>query len=178
MVCGMILPRGARACDAPGCASLRTWGRRRQDVVVLGENPILLGTVLVALVAREGGAFGHLRLERVLVAEAEVGPVAGFVLEALRVLDRDRQPREVAQEVAFAAGRFLGSDAAEFFNQDSAVTKLARLPILGKALGVDVNGVELGEQGLAAVEVVGSHRCADVDPLAIADGLLELAVGR
>src|SRR5215471_12120225 len=87
----------------PGYASLRTWGRRRQDVVVLGENPILLGIVLVALVARKSGAFGHLRFERVLVAEAEVGPVAGFVLEALRVLYRDRQPREVAQEVAFAA---------------------------------------------------------------------------
>src|SRR5437868_14277233 len=86
----------APACEAPRCASLRTRGRRKQDVVVLGEDPILLGAVLVALVARDDGAFRYLNLEGVLVAEAEVGPEAGVVLEALRDLDRDRQPPEVA----------------------------------------------------------------------------------
>src|SRR5881397_1726165 len=91
------------------------WGRRTQDGVVLAEDPIiLLSVVLMALVARGDGVLGHLRLERILVAEAEVGPVAGLVLEALRVLDRGLQARELALEVAVAAGRFLCADAAEF----------------------------------------------------------------
>src|SRR5947209_6003030 len=88
--------------------SLRTLGRRTQDGVVLAEDPIiLLSVVLMALVARGDGVLGHLRLERILVAEAEVGPVAGLVLEPLRVLDRGLQAGELALEVAIAAGRFL-----------------------------------------------------------------------
>ena len=131
----------------------------------------------MALVARGDSVLGHLRLERILVAEAEVGPVAGLVLEALRVLDRGLQARELALEVAVAAGRFLCADAAEFFDQDGAVPVLAGLLVLGEALGVHVDGVELGERGLAVVHVVGGHDLADVHPLAIADGPLELAVG-
>src|SRR3954454_24417105 len=73
--------------DRPGHAmpnSLRTRGRRTQDGVVLAEDPIiLLSVVLMALVPRGDRVLGHLRLERILVAEAEVGPVAGLVLEAL-----------------------------------------------------------------------------------------------
>src|SRR5437764_3202420 len=106
--------------------SLRMRGRRTQDGVVLAEDPIiLLSVLLMALVARGDRALGHLRLERVLVAEAEVGPVAGLVLEALRVLDRDLQARELALEVAIAARRLLGPDAAQFLDDDGAVAELA-----------------------------------------------------
>src|SRR4030095_15605833 len=105
-------------------ASLGTRGRCTQDGVVLAEDPVRLGVVLVALVAGAGGVLRHLRLERILVAEAEVGPRAGLVLEALRVLDRSLQAGEVALEVALAAGRLLGPDAAEFFDQDGAVPEL------------------------------------------------------
>src|SRR5436305_6698695 len=158
--------------------SLRTRGRRTQDGVVLAEDPIvLLSVVLMALVARGDRVLGHLRLERILVAEAEVRPVAGLVLEALRVLDRGLQARELALEVAVAAGRILCADAAEFFDQDGAVPVLAGLLVLGEALGVHVDFVELGERGLAVVHVVGGQRRADVHPLAIADGLFEFAVG-
>src|SRR5262249_33942934 len=97
--------------DRPGHAvptSLRTRGRRAQDGVILAKDPIiLLSVVLMALVARGGSVLGRLRLERMLVAEAEVGPRAGLVLEALRVLDGGLQARELALEVAIAAGRFL-----------------------------------------------------------------------
>src|SRR6185437_9729868 len=97
--------------DRPGHAppiSLRMRGRRTQDGVVLAEDPIiLLSVVLMALVARGDRVLGHLRLERIFVAEAEVGPVARLVLEALRVLDRGLQARELALEVAVAAGRIL-----------------------------------------------------------------------
>src|SRR5947209_9914427 len=130
----------------------------------------------MALVARGDSALGHRGFERVLVAEAEVGPVGGLVLEALRVLDRGLQARELALEVALAAGRLLGPDAAEFLDDDGAVTELAGLLVVGEALAVHVDFVELRERGLAAVEVVRSQRRADVHPLAIADGLLEVAV--
>src|SRR5205823_12184201 len=111
------------------------WGRRAQDGVILAEDPIvLLSVVLMALVARGDSVLGHLRLERILVAEAEVGPVAGLVLEPLRVLDRGLQARELTLEVAVAAGRFLCADAAEFFDQDGAVPVLAGLLVLGEAL--------------------------------------------
>src|SRR5262249_48264539 len=99
--------RGAPQAGAPRSVSLRLRGRGAQDGVVLGENPVLLGVVLVALVARTGGVLCRLFLERVLVAEAEVGPGAGLVLEAFRVLDRDIEARDVALEVAIAAGRLL-----------------------------------------------------------------------
>src|SRR3954468_15753799 len=126
--------------DRPGHAlptSLRMRGRRTQDGVVLAEDPIvLLSVVLVALVARGDSVPGHLRLERVLVAEAEVGPVARLVLEALRVLDRGLQARELALEVAVAAGRFLRADAAELLHDDGAVPVLAGLLVVGEALGV------------------------------------------
>src|SRR6185312_5332582 len=105
-----------------------------QDGVVLAEHPVRLGVVLVALVARGGSVLGRLRLERILVSEAEVGPVARLVLEALRVLDRGLQAGELALEVAIAAGRFLCADAAEFFDQDGAVPELAGLLVLGEAL--------------------------------------------
>src|SRR3954447_10810577 len=98
------------------------WGRRGQDGVILAKDPIiLLSVVLMALVARGGSVLGHLRLERILVAEAEVGPVTGLVLEAIGVLDCGLQACELALEVAIAAGRILCADAAEFFNQDGAV---------------------------------------------------------
>ena len=163
--------------DTP-CPLHFEFGAAAQDGVILAKDPIiLLSVVLMALVARGGSVLGHLRLERILVAEAEVGPVAGLVLEALRVLDRGLQAGELALEVAIAAGRLLGPDAAEFFNQDGAVPVLAGLLVLGEALGVHVDGVELGERGLAVVHVVGGYDLADVHPLAIADGLLEFAVG-
>src|SRR5262249_8234643 len=136
-------------------ASLRMRGCRAQDWVVLGEDPVLLGVVLVTLVARAGGFHSRLRRERVLVAEAEVGPVAGLVLEALRVLDRGVQARELALEVAVTADRLLGSDAGEFFDHDRAITELAGLLVIGEALGVDVDIVELWEISSAVVEVVG-----------------------
>src|SRR4051794_24466405 len=92
----------------PQSVSLRFRGRRAQGGVILAEDPIiLLGVVLMALVARGDSVLGHLGLERILVAEAEVGPVAGLVLEALGVLDRGLQARELALEVAIAAGRLL-----------------------------------------------------------------------
>src|SRR6476660_9670553 len=167
--------------DRPGHAlptSLRMRARRTQDGVILAEDPIILLSVgLMALVARGDSVLGHLRLERVLVAEAEVGPVTGLVLEALRVLDRGLQARELALEVALAAGRLLRADAAELLDQDGAVAVLAGLLVVGEALGVHVDGVELGERGLAVVHVVGGYDLADVHPLAIADGLFEFAVG-
>src|SRR5262245_3418545 len=58
-------------------------GRRAQGGVILAKDPILLSVVLMALVARGDSVLRHLRLERILVAEAEVGRVAGLVLEAL-----------------------------------------------------------------------------------------------
>src|SRR6516225_10707249 len=101
-------PRGAPTWSAPRSASLRAQGGSAQDGVVLAEDKVRLGgIVIVARVACADGILGHLRLERVLVAEAEVGPVAGLVREALRVLDRGLQARELALEVASAAGRFL-----------------------------------------------------------------------
>src|ERR1043166_8264083 len=88
--------------------SLRLRGCVAQDGVILAKDPIiLLSVVLMALVARGDSVLGHLLLERILVAEAEVGPVPGLVLEALRVLDRGLQARELALEVAIAAGRLL-----------------------------------------------------------------------
>src|SRR5215831_2465154 len=95
--------RGVGVRGAPRSASLlRARGRRAQDGVILAEDPVRLGVVLMALVARGDSVLGHLLLERVLVAEAEVGPVAGLVLEALRVLDRGLQARELALEVPLA----------------------------------------------------------------------------
>src|SRR5215831_10642759 len=131
----------------------------------------------MALATRGDSVLRHLRLERVLVTEAEVGPVVGLVLESLRVLDRGLQAGELALEVALAAGRLLGPDATELFDQDGAVPVLAGLLVVGEALGVHVDGVELGERGLAVVHVVGGYDLADVHPLAIADWLLEFAVG-
>src|SRR4029077_14177607 len=152
--------RGMWACpgwDRPGHTlpnSLRTRGRRTQDGVIPAKDPIiLLSVVFMAFVARGDRVLGHLRLERVLVAEAEVGPVVGLVLEALRVLDRGLQAREFALEVAVAAGRLLGPDAAEFLDQDGAVPVFAGLLVVGEALGVHVDGVVLGERGLAVVHV-------------------------
>src|SRR5262249_41605849 len=124
-------PRGAPAWNAPRSASLRARGGSAQDGVVLAEDKIRLGgIVIVALVACANGILGHLRLERVLVAEAEVGPVAGLVLEALRVLDRGLQARKVALEIAISAGRLFGPNTTEFFNQDGAVTELAGLLVV------------------------------------------------
>src|SRR6516162_6600702 len=169
---------GAPAWSAPRSASLRARGRSAQDGVVLAEDKVRLGgIVIVALIACADGILGHLLLERVLVAEAEVGPVAGLVRESLRVLDRGLQARELALEIAIPAGCLFGPNTAEFFNQDGAVPVLAGLLVLGEALGVHVDGVELGERGLAAVHVVGGYDLADVHPLAIADGLFEFAVG-
>ena len=111
-----------------------------------------------------------------MVAEGEEGPVAGLVLEAFRVLDRRLQADEVAHEVALAAGRFLGADADEFLDHHGAIAKLAGLLVVGIALRVDIDGVEIGERGLAAVELVGGQRRANVHPFAIALGLLELPV--
>src|SRR4051794_5241401 len=75
---------GLKPARTPLPALLRMRGRRAQDGVILAKDPIiLLSVVLVALVARGDSVLGHLRLERILVAEAEVGPVAGLVLEAL-----------------------------------------------------------------------------------------------
>src|SRR5438309_11711092 len=112
-------------------------GRRTQDGVIPAKDPIiLLGVGLMALVARGDSVLGHLRLKRILVTEAEVGPVVGLVLEALRVLDRGLQAGELALEVAVTAGRLFGPDAAEFFDQDGAVTVLAGLLVVGEALGV------------------------------------------
>src|SRR3954466_15183840 len=130
----------------------------------------------MALVARGSAILHHLRLERILVAEAEVGPVAGLVFEALRVLDRGLQARELALEVTISAGRIFGSNTAEFFNQYGAVPVLAGLLVLGEALGVHVDRVALWERGLAVVQVVGGYHLAHVHPLAIADGLLQFAV--
>src|SRR5262245_62449434 len=93
---------GRAAAGAPRSASLRLRGRRAQDGVILAEDPVRLSVLLMALVARGDSALGHIRLERVLVAEAEVGPVAGLVFEALRVLDRGLQARELALKVALA----------------------------------------------------------------------------
>src|SRR3954467_8869088 len=118
----------------------------------------------MALIARGRGILHHLRLERIFVAEAEVGPVAGLVCESLRVLDRGLQARELALEIAIAARRRFGTNTAEFFNQDGAVTILAGLLVLGEALGVHVDGVELGERGLAAIHVVWGYDLADVHP--------------
>src|SRR4029450_4253080 len=99
-------------------ASLRLRGRRAQAGVILAEDVVrLAGVVRMALVARGDSALGRRGFERGRVAEAEVGPVAGLVLEALRVLDRGLQARELALEVALAAGRLLGADAAELFNE-------------------------------------------------------------
>src|SRR5262249_5028880 len=100
---------GGGVRGAPRSASLlRARGRRAQDGVILAEDPVRLGgAVLMALVAGGDSALGHLLLERVLVAEAEVGVVVGIVLEALRVLDRGFQAREPPLEVALAAGRLL-----------------------------------------------------------------------
>src|SRR6516225_664099 len=121
-------PRGAPAWSAPRSASLRARDGSAQDGVVLAEDKVRLGgIVIVALVACADGILGHLRLERVFMAEAEVSPVAGLVREALRVLDRGLQARELALEIALAAGRLLGPDAAEFFHDDGAVTELAGL---------------------------------------------------
>src|SRR6478752_6240841 len=104
----MMAHPGRAAGPRARSASLRLRGRRAQDGVILAKDPIiLLDIVLMALVARGDSVLGHLRLERVLVAEAEIGPVAGLVLEALRVLDRGLQARELALEVAIAAGRIL-----------------------------------------------------------------------
>src|SRR5687768_17552201 len=136
----MMVIRGAPACGASRSASLRLRGRRAQAGVILAEDVVrLAGVVRMALVARGDSALGHLRLERVLVAEAEIGPIGGLVLEALRVLDRGLQARELALEVALAARRLLGPDAAEFFDQDGAVTELAGLLVVGEALGVHVD---------------------------------------
>src|SRR5262245_33092928 len=140
---------GAPAYGAPRSASLRLRGSRAQDGVVLAEDPVRFRILLMAIVARSDRALGHLCLERVLVAEAVVGPVAGLVLEALRVLDRGLQAGELALEVALAAGCLLGPDAAELFDQDGAVTVLAGLLVVGEAPGVHVDGVVLGERGLA-----------------------------
>src|SRR5262249_34488465 len=82
----MAHPGRAGLRRAPGCitSSPRFRGRRAQGGVILAKDPIiLLGVGLMALVARRDSVLGHLRLERILVAEAEVGPVAGLVLEAL-----------------------------------------------------------------------------------------------
>src|SRR6516164_4442683 len=95
-------------------ASPRARSHRAQDRIILAEDPIRLGVVLMALIARGHSVLGYLRLERVLVAEAEVGPVAGLIPEAIRVLDRDLQTRELAHEIALAAGRLLCPDAEEF----------------------------------------------------------------
>src|SRR3954451_7300560 len=106
----MVHPGRAGLRRAPVCitSSLRLRGRRTQDGIILAKDPIiLLSVVLMALVARGDSVLGHLRLERILVAEAEVRPVAGLVLEALRVLDRGLQAGELALEVAIAAGRVL-----------------------------------------------------------------------
>src|SRR6516165_6893726 len=144
--------RGAPQAGAPRSASLRLRGSGAQDGVILAKDPIiLLSVLLMAQVARGGRVLGHHRLERILVAEAEVGPVAGLVFEALRVLDRGLQARELALEVAIPAGGLFGPNTAEFFNQDGAVPVLAGLLVLGEALGVHVDGVELGERGLAVV---------------------------
>jgi hypothetical protein len=89
----------------------------------------------MALVAHRGRLHGRLRLERVLVAEVEVGPVAGLVLEALRVLDRDLQARELAHEVALAAGRLFCPDADHLLDHDGAVTELAGLLVVEKLWG-------------------------------------------
>src|SRR5215469_4235373 len=107
---------------------------RTHDRVILREEPVCLRVVLVALVAREGGALCHHLLERKLVAPVEVSPIAGLVLEALRVLDRGLHAREVALEVALAAGRLLGPDAAEVFHNDSTVPELAVLLPVGEAV--------------------------------------------
>src|SRR5262245_59129938 len=113
---------GAPAWGAPRSASLRVRGGGAQNGVVLAEDKVRLGgIVIVALGARGHGVFSNLLLERVLVAEAEVGPGTGLALEAFRVLDRGLQARELALEVALAAGRLLGPNAAEFFDQDGAV---------------------------------------------------------
>src|SRR6516225_8467241 len=85
---------GMRSCPGrarPGhdrSASLRLRCHCAQDGVILAEDQArLLGVLVVASVARGGRVRGHFLLERVLVAEAEIAPVAGLVLEALRVLD-------------------------------------------------------------------------------------------
>src|SRR5262249_16755137 len=61
--------------------------------------------------------------------------------------------------------------------QDGAVTVLAGLFVVGEALGVDVDGMELGEAGLTVVEVVWGRRRADEHPAAVAGGLFGFAVG-
>src|SRR6516165_8937179 len=94
--------------------SLRTRGRCAQDGVVLAEDVILHGARLMTRVAGGGILLRGLGLERILVAEAEVGPRAGLVLEALRVLDRRLKAAKLAHEVALPAGCLLGADTDEF----------------------------------------------------------------
>src|SRR5690348_10741176 len=52
---------------------LRARGGGAQDGVILAKDEVLLSVGLVALVARGRNVPGHLPLERILVAEAEVG---------------------------------------------------------------------------------------------------------
>ena len=83
-------------------------GGSAQDGVVLREDPVRLGEFLVARVALGSGFLCHLSLVRFVAAEVEVGPIARFVFEAFRVLDRTLQARVVTLEVAIATGRLLG----------------------------------------------------------------------
>src|SRR5262245_9264394 len=105
-------------------------GRCTQAGVVLAEEVVLRGDGMVGRVARGRGLLRRSRLERILVAEAEVGPVAGLVLKSLRILDRSLQAAEVAHEVALAAGRLLGADSDEFLDHHGAVAELAGLLVV------------------------------------------------
>lgn len=110
--------------------------------------------------------------------EVEVGPVARLVREVPLALDHRFQADKLALKIAVAAyGRFR-ADTDKLFDQDRAVTKLAGLFPLIPAIGIDIDVMKFRKRGLAVVEFVGCDRCADLDPLAIARGPLELTVGK
>ena len=112
-----------------------------------------------------------------MIGEGVEGPVAGCIGVVLFGFDGCLESYEVAHEVAGSGGGGFCAYGDEFFDEDGSFAEFALLLPVFVALGVYVDGVELGEGGLAVVHVVGCERCADVDPCAVVAGLEKCAVG-
>jgi hypothetical protein len=103
------------------------------------------------------------------MTETKVGSISRLILETLGVLNRGLKARELTHEVPFPTDGLFRTDEDQLFDNDRTVRKYPRSFPVVEVAWVDVNVVKFGKRGFGGIQVVGSQRCPNINPRAIAD---------